>query len=726
MKIISKLGLKVVLPSLLAVLLGILSIVTITFRTFNTGYTDISTDYLHTMTDNYAKQIESQMALSLNTAETLSRGIEAMVVRPNAAREEVLELVANVLENHDELVGIGVGFEPNAFDGNDKSNIGAKHSDHTGRFVPYTFRENGEIDYTLLVGYDDPGPDGSWYYVPKETHKTFVTDPYWYAVGSETYLIFTCVSPILNDQGRFIGMVGFDTKVSTINSIVENAQLFNSGYLSLISPNGTIAYHAQANVMGSHYRDTYPPETIRAIESVYTSETTADIEALSPFTNQPTHYSFSAIEVGLSGGKWIVATIVPASEITRARDESNTSAGLASLILAFVVALLLGLILERVVLRPAKMMKQATDKMVKGALDIHIPYKANDEFGQLAQNIEETSQVLLNYVKNISYTLGEISQGNMAVTFDLDYIGDFIPIQTAILDITEYLNSTLQQLSRSSGQISSRSAQVAGGALVLSRGAVAQVSSVEQMVAKIEEMAEKFQGIAGSAAIANQQAGSVTQDAAEGNRHMQSMLLAMEEISKSAGEIQKIIKSIEEIALQTNLLALNAAVEAAHAGVAGKGFAVVADEVRILATKSAVASKNTAILIDSSLAAVQKGVDIANETAHSLSNVTASIYEISGIIDNISLSSSGQAESVSEVVQVVNQISTVVQTTSATAEQSAVASEELSAQAQLLDNLVGKFTLKDVHAPVEPPKPRPSARLGNRYDPRTSGISLSR
>ena len=161
----------------------------------------------------------------------------------------------------------------------------------------------------------------------------------------------------------------------------------------------------------------------------------------------------------------------------------------------------------------------------------------------------------------------------------------------------------------------------------------------------------------------------------------------MAAISSSSREIGKIIKTIDGIAFQTNILALNAAVEAARAGEAGKGFSVVAEEIRNLAIRSSQASKNTAALIATSLDTVQAGPDIADETARSLGMVLESVRLVTGSVGRIAASSRQQALS-------LRQISDVVQTNSATAEESAAASGELSAQAQFLEELAGQFRLK--------------------------------
>ena len=176
---------------------------------------------------------------------------------------------------------------------------------------------------------------------------------------------------------------------------------------------------------------------------------------------------------------------------------------------------------------------------------------------------------------------------------------------------------------------------------------------------------------------------------------MEEMSKAMAEITEKSNEIGKIIKTIDDIAFQTNILSLNAAIEAARAGAAGKGFAVVADEVGNLAQKSAKAAKNTGELIEETKDAVERGARITRETGESLSAVVERAGKINDMIFEITKETERESQSVGQLTRGMEQISSVVQTNSATAEESAASSEELSAQASLLDKLVSKFRLQE-------------------------------
>lgn len=165
----------------------------------------------------------------------------------------------------------------------------------------------------------------------------------------------------------------------------------------------------------------------------------------------------------------------------------------------------------------------------------------------------------------------------------------------------------------------------------------------------------------------------VNDEIVESSEKMAQSLALMEEIRTGAGKVDEIIKSIENIAFQTNILALNAAVEAARAGQAGKGFAVVADEVRTLAAKSAEASKATTELISNMVSSIKRGSESMQETKRYMDNVVTDAAQITDVFHKISRASEEQSVSVSQVAQGADQISNVVQTNSATAEQSAAA-----------------------------------------------------
>lgn len=290
-------------------------------------------------------------------------------------------------------------------------------------------------------------------------------------------------------------------------------------------------------------------------------------------------------------------------------------------------------------------------------------------------------------------TLKQLASGNLTVQITTAYSGQYNAIKEAINRTASSLNELMRNITTAAEEVAVGADQVSEGSQALSQGATEQAASLEELSASITTVASQTSQNASGATHANELALTTQEQAEKGNAKMAEMLNAMHKIDESSSNISKIIKTIDEIAFQTNILALNAAVEAARAGQYGKGFAVVAEEVRNLAAKSAQAAKNTTELIADSTVRVQEGARITNETVEMLKAMATSVHEVSGLIGSIASASNEQATAITEINQGLAQISNVVQTNSATAEESAASSEELSGQADTMKQLVGRFQL---------------------------------
>ncbi len=300
-------------------------------------------------------------------------------------------------------------------------------------------------------------------------------------------------------------------------------------------------------------------------------------------------------------------------------------------------------------------------------------------------------------ISDIKVVLGEMSDGNFRVESKIPerYVGDYSEILIAQDIIKSKLANTLNEINSIAEQVSAGADQVSAGAQALAQGATEQASSVEELSITINEIAAQVRLSAEESEKANElavQAGGIMHDSVGG---MTQVSVAMGEISEASLNISRIIKVIDDIAFQTNILALNAAVEAARAGSAGKGFAVVADEVRNLSQKSSEAAKSTATLIESSINAVEKGGKLVTRASEGFAAVAEKTEEVVSRIETIYKQAQQQADAVGHVSVGIDQVSNVVQMNSATSEESAAASEELSGQAAVLKSLVGQFQLSE-------------------------------
>ena len=367
---------------------------------------------------------------------------------------------------------------------------------------------------------------------------------------------------------------------------------------------------------------------------------------------------------------------------------------LVCLVLALVCLLSLVQYVLRRVVRPILEITRNTAPLQEGRLDLELGRYGNNELGDLSATLEKSMAQVHAYVQDLNTVMDQLSQGNFDVRTSQPYIGDFKSIEDSLNSFTATISAALGKISQAQGRVSSNADQLSSGAQALAQGATEQASAVEELYATVDDLSKNAAQNVKIAASAQENARLTGEQVTISSQQMDEMISAMADITKASEQISKIIATIEDIAFQTNILALNAAVEAARAGTAGKGFAVVADEVRNLANKSTEASRSTSALIGRSIAAVNQGTQIADATASQLRNVVEGARGIEETISGIAADAKTQAGAVEQIQDQIGQITSVVQTNSSTAEESAATSQELSAQANVLRQLVNTFRLR--------------------------------
>lgn len=456
----------------------------------------------------------------------------------------------------------------------------------------------------------------------------------------------------------------FSDKVENIHTIMDDAASIRE---EIIKSSAKFTYESNLEAYSLYLND-YEPN-LTEVTSILENLTTELGEAINTrYNNAQSTKTFNIV---------IIVTVV---------------------VVAAVLVVVLTVILTKAIVPPITQIVDSMNLIANGLLkeaDGTITYRSKDEIGVLAHAARKVIRFFQNVLPSISDVCRNYGNGNFNCTCENyeSYVGETSEIRDSLMYVRDNLSAALANVDQASNQLLSGAGEVASGAQSLAQGATEQASSIQELSETITSISDAIKENSENAAEASEKANAAGTEVQEVNTMMSELVSAMHEISEFSGETKKIVKTIEDIAFQTNILSLNAAIEAARAGAAGKGFAVVAEEVRNLAGKSAEAAKNTTRIIESTVNSIVSGNQLCAEVAEKMNKVGETAGKVTAINNKIADSSKKAADSIVKVTIGVDQISNVVQTNSATSEQSAAASEELSSQANMLKELVKKFSL---------------------------------
>ncbi len=568
-----------------------------------------------------------------------------------------------VVSESESIIGMGVFFEPYAFD---------KLIKNYALYLDEKTSQSGEV-----AVYTDDYETAEYYTGALKSGKTYVTDPFMFG----DIAMITVAKPIHKD-GEIIGVACMDLSMSAFGNINIEDEDYPSMFASIISNRPLIVYDSlRDDVAGSPLSAFFPnPEDQTLVEQQLAYGKEFHVETKDENGQSITRF-FSPME--FEGTTWWAQTALST------RDMTKSVIRLAVILIAgslVALALIVGFIFFKLKkeLEPITRLSEAAKKVEAGDFDLQIDVKANTEIGEMAESFKQMAGRVTFIIGDMGNMLEKMADKDFCTDSEDEtkYIGAYSSLLDSARHIRRQLGGVIEQIRSAAEQINSGTGQIAAGAQSLAQGTTEQASSVEELSAGILDISERI----GQTADNAQEAAKLTQDASavmlSSQEEMKKLLDAMGDINRSSDNISKVI------------LALNAAVEAARAGEAGKGFAVVADEVRNLAQKSSESAKSSAKLLEQSRIAVNKGTQIAQSANNAIDDTVKGAMRVSEIIDVISAAAGEQAAQIKQTSIGVEQISSVVQTNSATAEESAAAAEELSGQANVLEAMVEEFSFE--------------------------------
>ena len=677
------------LSVLIGVSLFILLLLCSVFITMNvrSAFEESATNYLEATAERYGESTGKILTMEWNIAKTLQAAIEGYEDIPEEERRDYINnLLKHTLELNPDLVDAYCAFKANKLDRFDSRYANYDDTyDETGRLLPYWTNDGTSIDCCVLTEYE-----GSfWYEEPMAANRGILIQPNLYEVAGKEIFVCGVAFPIHNKKGEIVGMLGVDMSLDKLDEILTEAEIFESGYLSLIAHTGLVAVTGGENdEAGQMSKDFSDSKTSSFFKTAAKNREAFSFEGQEGSRNIMKFYQpFSA---GEAQEVWFLGVNVPQSEVY-----SSVQHILIFMISVFAATLLLIILLAYFIIRRVvKEMEKGVSAMKNiakgdGDLTVRMEVKSQNELGKMytyfnntmekiqgsITQVKEVNKVMQSQGAELSDNMNDTAASANQITANIDSVNRQIQLQGQnVREATQSIasvNNTVQSLV---SDIQSQSSCVSESS-----------GAIEEMVANIKSVTDILQKNGGT--IKSLEASSES-----GRRSIDDTVQATLKIKQQSEALLEASNVIQNIAEQTNLLAMNAAIEAAHAGESGKGFSVVADEIRKLAEDSNEQGKQ----ITTNLTEVLSSINEVADSTTAVQEGFAKIYELTQQVAQQELTIMNamqeQSEGGNQVLLAIKQINDVTVNVRQGSDSMEKASSEINEKMASLSRLTDEIT----------------------------------
>ena len=523
-------------------------------------------------------ELEGHANLILSRYESIKQSTEDMRARVNnelekpkeaRSRDDLNEILREIVLANDNIEGVSVVFEPDAFDGQDAAHVGDELSDGSGRVTLYAARgDNDNVEFESEWGYDS----ASWYQKPKSSMKPTLTEAFYDEVDGEKTMLVSYSIPLIED-GKFIGVVDADLNLTSVQENFAKVSTPDNVYL-LVDNTGNLVAHGMSpdSLMKNAFDLMKSPDEERKAaygDAMYTAT------RVSPTSGKDMVYIYHALKFPGTDSVWSIFSSTEKSKFVGTAHDMVIFAVVLAVIGIVVLAIILSVFVRRRLVVP---IGDVSDTLARFAdLDLD-----KDKGAKVREHQYRTDEIgsMVSSLARMANNLREM-------------VGKINGVSQSVAATSEELTATAQNTSHAAGKVRDNIHGIAESARV-------QLSDTQTASEHTEEAMHLIEDNGKVMTALNEATDNIKKRQTEGAEILSDLMKKSTETADATQEVARVVEEtneraerieeasamIQSISEQTNLLALNAAIEAARAGEAGRGFAVVAEEIRKLAEQS--------------------------------------------------------------------------------------------------------------------------------------------